>query len=45
LDTGEEVGQEQQPVIDVSVVVHDDGRIDFVGDELTLWNHDPQRLQ
>jgi hypothetical protein len=34
-------------VIYVSVVVHDDGRVDLEGDELNLamWNHDPDRLQ
>jgi hypothetical protein len=39
--------EEQQPVINVSVEVDDDGRIDIVGDELklTLWNHDPGRLR
>ena len=39
--------EEQQPVIDVAVVVHDDGRIDIQGDDLNLtaWNHDPDRLQ
>ena len=38
---------EQQQVINVSVVVRDDGRIDIVGDELnlTMWNHDPGRLR
>ena len=36
-----------QPVIDVSIVVHPDGRVDFEGDELKLamWNHDPGRLR
>ncbi len=39
--------EEEQPLIDVSVVVHRDGRVDIECDELnlTLWNHDPQRLQ
>jgi hypothetical protein len=39
--------EDEQPVIDVSIVVHDDGRVDIEGDELelTLWNHDPDRLQ
>jgi hypothetical protein len=39
--------QEEQPVIDVSIVIHDDGRVDLEGDELhvTMWHHDPDRLQ
>ena len=39
--------EEQQPVIGVAVVVHDDGRVDIDGDDLnlTLWNHDPDRLR
>ena len=39
--------EEQQPVIDVSIVVHDDRRVEIDGEELnlTLWNHDPDRLQ
>ena len=39
--------EEGQPVIDVAVVVHDDGRVDIQADDLNLtaWNHDPQRLQ
>ena len=39
--------EEEQPVIDVTVVVHDDGRVDIQADDLNLtaWNHDPQRLQ
>ena len=39
--------EEEQPVIDVAVVVHDDGRVDIEGDELnrTLWHHDPDRLR
>ena len=34
-------------MIGVSIVVHDDGRVDIQGDELKLamWNHDPDRLQ
>jgi hypothetical protein len=34
-------------MIDVSIVVHHDGRVDLEGDELTLtmWNHDPDRLR
>jgi hypothetical protein len=38
---------EEGPVIHVSVVVHDDGRVDLEGHELnlTMWNHDPGRLQ
>ena len=33
--------EDQQPVIDVAVVVHDDGRVGIEGDELklTMWNH------
>ena len=37
-----------QPVIGVSsIVVHDDGLVDITGKdlELTLWNHDPERLR
>jgi hypothetical protein len=39
--------EDQQPVIDVAVVVRDDGRVAIEGDELTLtmWNHDPAGLQ
>ena len=39
--------EEQQPVIDVAVVVHDDGRVDIHGDDLNLtaWSHDRDRLQ
>ena len=39
--------EEEQPVIDVAIVVHDDGRVDIQGGDLNLtaWNHDPQRLQ
>ena len=39
--------EDGQPTIDVSVVVHNDGRIDLEGDELqvTMWNHDPERLR
>ena len=39
--------EEEQPVIDVAVVVHDDGRVGIEGDELklTMWNHDPDRLR
>ncbi len=39
--------EEEQPVIDVAVVVHDDGLVDIDGGELnlTLWNHDPDRLR
>jgi hypothetical protein len=39
--------EEGQPVIDVSIVVHHDGRVDIEGDEmkLPLWNHDPERLR
>lgn len=38
---------EDQPVIEVSIVVHHDGRVDVEGDELklALWNHDPDRLR
>ena len=34
-------------MIHVSVVVHDDGRVDLEGPELelTMWNHDPDRLR
>jgi hypothetical protein len=37
----------EQPMIDVSIVVHHDGRVDIEGDELTLtmWNHDAERLR
>jgi hypothetical protein len=39
--------EDEQPMIDVSIVVHHDGRVDLEGDELTLtmWNHDPDRLR
>ena len=39
--------EEEQPVIYVSVVVHDDGQIDIEGHDLSLvmWNHDPARLR
>ena len=39
--------EEQQPVIYVSAVVHDDGQIDIEGHDLSLelWNHDPPRLR
>jgi hypothetical protein len=38
--------EDEQPMIDVSIVVHHDGRVDLEGYELTLtmWNHDPDRL-
>ena len=34
-------------MIDVSIVVYDDGGVDIEGDNLNLtaWNHDPDRLQ
>jgi hypothetical protein len=34
-------------IVDVAVVVHNDGRVDIDGDELklTLWNHDPDRMR
>ena len=34
-------------MIDVAVVVRDDGRVGIDGDDLnlTMWNHDPDRLQ
>jgi hypothetical protein len=36
-----------QPIIHVSVLVHDDGRVDLEGHKLkaTMWNHDPGRLR
>ena len=36
--------EEQQPVIDVAVDVHDDGRVELEADQLhlTMWNHDPE---
>ena len=39
--------EEEQPVIYVSVVVHDDGQIDIEGHDLSLvmWNHDPASLE
>jgi hypothetical protein len=39
--------EDEQPMIDVSIVVHLDGRIDLEGDDLkvTMWNHDPHRLR
>jgi hypothetical protein len=35
--------EDQQPVTDVAVVLHDDGRVGIEGDELklTMRNHDP----
>jgi hypothetical protein len=38
---------DEGPVIHVSVVVHDDGRVGVEGHELklTMWNHDPDRLR
>jgi hypothetical protein len=34
-------------MIDVSIMVHHDGRVDLEGYELkvTMWNHDPDRLR
>ena len=39
--------EEEQSVIYVSVVVHDDGQIGIQGPDLSLvmWNHDPARLR
>jgi hypothetical protein len=39
--------EDGQPLIDVTVVVHDDGRVDLRGEHLdvAMWNHDPARLQ
>jgi hypothetical protein len=39
--------EDEQPVIDVSIVVHLDGRVDLEGYEVkvTMWNHDPDRLR
>jgi hypothetical protein len=39
--------EDEQPMIDVSIVVHHDGRVDLEGDELklTMWNHDPDHLR
>jgi hypothetical protein len=39
--------EDEQSAIEVSIVVHDYGRVDIEGDNLNLtaWNHDPQRLQ
>jgi hypothetical protein len=47
LDTGEKSWEDEQPMIDVSIVAHHDGRVDLEGDELKLamWNHDPDRLR
>ena len=38
--------EEDQPVVDVASTVHDDGRVVLDGDDLnlTMWNHDPDRL-
>ena len=38
---------EPQPEITVVVTVHDDGHVELDGDDLhlSLWNHDPARLQ
>jgi hypothetical protein len=37
---------EPQPVIEVSIAIHPDGRVDLEGDglSLALWNHYPERL-
>jgi hypothetical protein len=39
--------EDEQPMIDVSIMVHHDGRVDLEGDELklTMWNHDPDHLR
>ena len=39
--------EEDQPVVDVAITVHDDGRVVLDGDDLnlTMWNHDPVRLR
>jgi hypothetical protein len=39
--------EDGQPLIDVTVVVHDDGRVNLHGEQLdlTAWTHDPARLQ
>jgi hypothetical protein len=39
--------EDGQPLFDVTVVVHDDGRVDLHGEDLdvAMWNHDPARLQ
>jgi hypothetical protein len=39
--------EDEQPMIDVSIVVHLDWRVDLEGHELkaTMWNHDPGRLR
>jgi hypothetical protein len=39
--------EDEQPVIEVSIVVHHDGRVEIEGDELklTMWNHEPDRLR
>jgi hypothetical protein len=39
--------EDEQPMIDVSIMVHHDGRVDLEGNELklTMWNHDPDRLR
>jgi hypothetical protein len=39
--------EDEQPMIDVSILVHHDGRVDIEGDELklTMGNHDPERLR
>jgi hypothetical protein len=38
---------EDQPVIEVSIVIQHDGLVDLDGDglSLTMWNHDPARLR
>ena len=39
--------EEDQPVVDVAITVHDDGRVVLAGDDpnLTMRNHDPVRLR
>lgn len=44
---GKKSGEFGQPVIPVSLVIHDDGLVDIEGSDLklTLWNHSPGLLR
>ena len=44
---GKKSGEPRQPVVPVSLVVHDDGLVDAEGNDLrmTLWNHSPGLLR
>ena len=44
---GKKSGEPRQPVVPMSLVVHDDGLVDIEGNDpkLTLWNHSPGLLR